>query len=111
MTNLRLLPPYSSVGEVSQPPRCSAPEPAITPEVLLKRSEYLARRFSCVFFDFRLRETLPTDWIVPKVDGLHFGLLNHREADRAVLTLEDYIRDGRPGPLSPGPGQRSFFRS
>src|SRR5450755_3705351 len=83
--------------------------PVLSCEEALRRSHYLVRRISVVLFDLGLRETLPPDWAVPSAAGVDFGLLSHKEADRLVLTLELFIRDGRPGPLSSGPGQLSLF--
>ena len=83
--------------------------PVVSSEEALQRSHYLVRRFSVVLSDLGLRETLPADWAVPSADGVDFGLLSHKEADRLIQTLEDFLRDGRPEPLAPGPDQLSLF--
>jgi hypothetical protein len=67
------------------------------------------RRITVVLSDFGLRETLPSDWAVPTADGVDFGLLTHKEADRLIQTLEDFLRDGRPERPAPGPGQLYLF--
>ena len=62
-----------------------------------------------VLSDLGLRETLPSDWAVPSPDGVDFGLLSLKEADRLIQTLEDFLRDGRPQRPAPGPDQLSLF--
>lgn len=88
-----------------------AATPATSSDVRLQRNGYLVRRFSVVFFDLGLREILPANWVVPTADGVDFGLLSFKDADRLALTLEDLIRGGRPELPAPGPDQLSFFPS
>lgn len=87
----------------------TACDPVVSCEEALRRSHYLVRCISIVLSDLGLGETLPSDWAVPSADGVDFGLLSLREADRLIQTLEDFLRDGRPQRPAPGPDQLSLF--
>jgi hypothetical protein len=83
--------------------------PVVSSEEALQRSHHLVQRIFIILSDLGLRETLPSDWAVPSPDGVDFGFLSQREADRLIQTLEGFLRDGRPAPSAPGPDQLSLF--
>jgi hypothetical protein len=81
----------------------------ITPQDSTKTTaHYLARRLQVVLNDLGLLEHLPSDWLQPGPDGLSFGSISVREADKFVLAVEDvaYRRTAKRGPA---PDQLRLF--
>jgi hypothetical protein len=88
------------------------PDAAITPissHPELKTSHYLARRLLLAFHDLGLIESVPNGWLQPGPDGLAFGALSVREADKLVLAIEDLANGGRRHVSDPGPNQPTLF--
>ena len=74
-----------------------------------QRADHLVRRLRVVWSDLGLDGTVPKDWVEATSDGLSFGNLTHRQADRLVRVLEDLVLDHGPEVPEPGPGQLSLF--
>jgi len=92
----------SSEGDDVGPPLCW-PGRCADPAVLV------LRRLRGALFDLGLLDVLSKDWVHPCPDGLAFGHLDLKVADRLSASLEA-ISTGRAGglPLA-GPGQLTLF--
>ena len=73
------------------------------------QGDHLARRLVRALFDLGLDQVLPGGWVSSSCEGLTFGQLTLRQADRLILVLEDVAAEYEPESPEPGPGQLSLF--
>lgn len=97
------------IRETSQPAEPSLIAETQHDAVGHQRADHLVRRLRVVWSDLGLDGTVPKDWVEATSDGLSFGNLTHRQADRLVRVLEDLVLDHGPEVPEPGPGQLSLF--
>jgi len=97
------------IGESSQSTQPGLNSEIQTDAIGYPRTEPLVRRLRVVWSDLGLDGTVPKDWVEATSDGLSFGNLTHRQADRLVRVLEDLVLDHGPEVPEPGPGQLSLF--
>ena len=98
----------ASPTDIPEPVRCDEDVPHCGGQ---QTTSWLAKRLWVATFDLGLSEILPDRWTTPTADGLTFGTLSIRQADRFVQALEDLAFDHEPVMPAPGPGQLSLLES
>lgn len=105
--------PYRQTSAKSIRGNATSPDSAITattPAESTKSSAYyLARRLQAVINDLGLLPHIPSGWLQPCPEGLSFGSLSVRQADRLVQAVEDVAQGYKPRRPSASPNQLSLF--
>ena len=93
----------------SEPPLDAVVTPITRQDSTKTTAHYLARRLQVVLKDLGLLAHIPSDWLQPGPEGLHFRHLSVREADRLVLAIEDLAQRPPPSRRSVSPDQLRLF--
>jgi hypothetical protein len=72
-------------------------------------SEPLISRLRVALLDLGLDAVVPVGWVRPTCDGLSFGELTHRQANRLVKAFEDLALEQMADVPEPGPDQLRLF--
>jgi len=88
-------PDLDSVNQSESPARSAVIRPISPQDPTKTTAWYLGRRLHLALHDLGVLEHVPSRWVRVTPEGLSFGTLSVREADKLVLVLED-LTQSRP---------------